>query len=95
MPTAHHLPGNHSTLQSLPVQVLTQLEIPVLALQDTDVHEIYCVRSTSALHLRNRRSRKDWIWIQAAMEEMYGALRGRLPAKIVALLTIGDYRPDN
>jgi len=29
------------------------------------------------------------------MEEMYGARRGRLPAKLVALLKIRDYRSDN
>jgi len=29
------------------------------------------------------------------MEEIYGALRGRLPAKLVALLKIRDYRCDN
>ena len=32
------------------------------------------------------------MWVQAGTEEMYGALRGRLPAKLVALLKIRDPR---
>ena len=33
--------------------------------------------------------------IPAGMEEMYGVLRGRLPARLVALLKIRDYRFDD
>jgi len=81
-------------LRSLPVELLTQLEIPVtvLAFQEADVYEIQHARSTGTLHFRNQGSRNDWIWVQAATEEMYSALWGRLPAKLVALLKIRDYR---
>jgi hypothetical protein len=82
-------------LRSLPVELLTQLEIPVLAFQEADVYEIHRARSTSDLHFRNQGSRNDWVWVQAGTEEMYGALRGRLPAKLVALLKIRDYRSDD
>jgi len=37
---------------------------------------------------RNQESGNDWGWIQAGSEEMYGALRGRLPTKPVALFKI-------
>ena len=82
-------------LRSLPVELLTQLEIPVLAFHEADVYEIHHARSTGELHFRNQGSRNDWVWVQAGTEEMYGALRGRLPAKLVALLKISDYRSDD
>jgi len=44
------------------------------------------------LHFRNRATRNDCVWVQAGTEEMYGALRGRLSAKLVALLKIWDPR---
>jgi len=57
--------------------------------------KIHRERSTGDLHFRNQGSRNDWVWVQARTEEMYGALRGRLPAKPVALLKIMDYRSDD
>jgi len=95
LPIDLYLPEDHAILRSLPVELLTQLEIPVLAFQEADVYEIHHARSTGALHFRNQHSRNDWIWVQAGTEEMYSALRGRLPAKLVALLKIRDYRCDN
>jgi len=38
-----------------------------------------------ALNFRNHGSRNDWVSVRAGTEDMYGALRGRLPAKLVAL----------
>jgi len=95
LPAAYRPPEYHVMLQSLPVELLTQHEIPVLAFQEADVYEIHRARSTGDLHFRNQGSRNDWGWVQAGREEMYGALRGRLPAKLVALLKIRDYRSDD
>jgi len=95
LPAAHRLPEDHAILRSLPVELLTQREIPVLALQEADVYEIHRARSTGDLHFRNQGSCNDWVWVEAGTEEMYGALRGRLPAKLVALLKIRDYRSDD
>jgi len=47
------------------------------------------------LHFRNQGSRNDWVWVQAGTEEMYGGLRGRLPAKLVAHLKIRDPRSED
>ena len=91
----HRLPEDHAMLRSLPVELLTQLEIRVLAFQEADLYEIHCARSTGALQFRNQGSRNDWVWVQAATEEMYGALRGGLLAKLVALLNIRDYRSED
>jgi len=79
LPAVHCLSEVHAMLPSLPVELLTQLEIPVLAFQEADVYEINRARSTGDLHFRNQGSRNDWVWVQAGMEEMYGALRGCLP----------------
>ena len=48
-----------------------------------------------ALYFRNQGIRNDWVWVQAGTEEMYGALRGRLSAKLVALFKISDYTCEN
>jgi len=77
------------------VELLTQLEVPVLAFQETDVYDIHRARCTGALDFRNQGSRNDWVWVQAGDEEMYGALRGRLPAKLVALFKIRNYTCDS
>lgn len=95
LPTERQLPEDHAILQSLPVELLTQLEIPVVAFQESDVYDIHRARCTGALHFRNQGSRNDWVWVQAGSEEMYGALRGRLPAKLVALFKIRDYTCEN
>ena len=41
LPAAHRLPEDHAMLRSLPVELLTQHEIPVLEFQDADVYEIH------------------------------------------------------
>ena len=80
LPIDHGLPEDQATLRSLPIELLTQLDVPVLTFQEADVYEIHRARSTGTLHFRNQGSRNDWVWVQAGTEEMYGALRGRLPA---------------
>ena len=75
-------------LGSLPVELLTQLEVPVVAFQGTDAYNIHRARYTGALDFRNQGSQRDWVWVEAGDEEMYGALRGCLPAKLLALFKI-------
>lgn len=86
--TERRLPEYHAILQTLPVELLMQLEIPVLAFLECEVYNIHRARCTGALDFRNQGSRNDWVWVQAGDEEMYGALRGRLPAKLLALFKI-------
>jgi len=74
------------------VALLTELEIPVLALQEREIYDIHHARCTGALNFRNHASRNHWVWVRAGTEDMYGALLGRLPAKVIALLKISDYR---
>jgi len=66
-----------------------------VAFQESDVYDIDRARCTSVLHFRNQGSRNDWVWVQAGSEETYRALRGRLPAKLVALSKIRDYTCEN
>ena len=95
LPTERQLHEDHAILQSLPVELLTQPEILVVAFQESDVYDLHHARFTGALHFRNQRSCNDWVWVQAGSEEMYGALRGTLPAKLVALFKIRDYTCEN
>jgi hypothetical protein len=80
LPPERRLPEDPEILESLPVELLTQLEIPVLAFQETEIYDIHRARCTGALNFRNHGSRNDWVWVRAGTEDMYGALRGRLPA---------------
>jgi len=70
------------------VELLTQLEIPVLAFQESGVYNMYSARCTGARLFRNQTSQNDCVWIQAGGQNMYGALRGRLPARVIALFKI-------
>jgi len=92
LPPERRLLEDPEILESLPVELLTQLEIPVLAFQETEIYDIHRARCTGALNFRNHRSRNDWVWVQAGTEDMYDPLRGCLPAKLVALFKIRDYR---
>jgi len=66
----HSLPEDHGTLRSLPIELLTQLGVPVLTFQEAGVNKIHRARSTATLHFRNQGSRNDWVWVQASTEEM-------------------------
>jgi len=92
LPQEYRLPENPEILESLSVELLTQLEIPVLAFQETEIYDIHRAPCTGALNFRNQGGRNDWLWVRAGTEDMYGALRGCLPAKLVALFKIRDYR---
>jgi len=92
LPPERRLSENPKILKSLPVELLTQLESPVLAFQETEIYYFHRARCTGALNFRNHGSCNDWVWVRARTEDMYGALRGRLPAKLVALFKIRDYR---
>jgi len=95
LPIDHGLPEDHAMLQSVPIELLTQLEVPVLTFQEADGYKIHRARSTGPLHFRNKGSRKDWVSVQAGREEMYSALRGRLPTLLTALLKIRDPRSED
>jgi len=43
LPEEHCLPEDPEILKSLPVELLTQLEIPVLAFQETEIYDIHRV----------------------------------------------------
>ena len=70
LPTERRHPEDLVILRSLPVELLTQLEVPVLAFQETDVYDIHRARCTGALDFRNQESRNDWVWVEAGDEEM-------------------------
>jgi len=79
------VPENLVIPRALQVELLTHLEISVLAFEESGVYDIHRARCTGAQLFRNQTSRNDCVWIQAGGENMYGALRGRLPARLIAL----------
>src|SRR5437588_1268892 len=83
---------DHATIQQLPVELMTHLEIPILAFQENDVYDIHRVQSTGTSLFQNQACRNDWVWVQTDWEEMYGALRGQLPGNLIALIKLRDYR---
>ena len=85
LPTEHRLPEDPARLRSLPVELIRHLEVPVPASQETEVYDIHRARCKGTRLFRNQGSRNDWVWVLAGGEGMYGALRGRLPAKLMAL----------
>ena len=59
LPTERRLPEEPAILQLLPVELLTQLEFPVRAFQETDVYDIHRARCTGTHRFRNQASRND------------------------------------
>ena len=92
LPPERSLPEDIEILKSLPVELHTQLEIRVLEFQQTEIDDIHCAQCTGALNFRNHGNHNDWVWVQAGTADVYGALRGCLPVKIVGLFIIKDYR---
>ena len=88
LPNERCLPKDPVILRSLPVELLTQLEVPDPAFQETDIYIIHRARCTGAVDFRNQGSRNNWVWVQAGDEEMYGSLSGCLQAKHLTLFKI-------
>jgi len=88
LPPERRLPENPAILPALPVELVTQLEIPVLAFQQSGVYDIHRARCTGARLLCNQTSRNHCVWIMAVRENMDSALRGCLPARLIALFKI-------
>jgi len=95
LPIERQLPEHHAILQSLRLELLTQLEIPLVAFQESNLYDIHRARCTGALHFRHQGSRNDWVQVQAGSGEIYGALRWRLPGKLMALFKIRDFTCEN
>ena len=53
LPTERCLPEDPVILQSLPVELLMQLEVPIPAFQETDAYDTHRTRCTGALDFRN------------------------------------------
>ena len=76
LPPERRLPENPAILRTLPVELLTQLEIPVFAFQESGVYDMHRAQCTGTQLFRNQAIRNYWVWIQVGDEHTYGALRG-------------------
>jgi len=96
LPSERPLPENPAILRALRVELLTQLEILVQAFQESGLYDIHRARYAGTGLFRNQTTRNDCVWIQAGGENMYGALMGRLPARLIALFKIpSGYMPQD
>jgi len=59
LPTERRLPEEPAICQLLPVELLTQVEVPVLAFQETDVYDIHWARCTGTQRFPNQEGRND------------------------------------
>ena len=84
------LTGNRERLETMPVERFNQLQIPVLAFQETFVYDIHRARTTGERSFRNSGSRNNWVWVAYGTSNEYGALRGKLPGKLRVLFKIRD-----
>jgi len=87
-PDDRWLPEDPAALGLLPVEEFAQHEIPVRDFQETDRFQIHRARSTGTKAFRNCGSRNDWVWAQTSGEANYGEIRGRVVARLLALLKI-------
>jgi len=65
LPAERRLPEEPAILQLLPIELLTQLEIPGVAFQETDVYDIHRARCTGTHRFRNQEIQNDCVWVQA------------------------------
>lgn len=82
------LPEDAESLNRMRVEQFNQLQIPVLAFQETDVYDVHHARTTGKRSFRNGASRNDWVWVAVGTTDEYGALRGKLPGKLQGLFKI-------
>ena len=87
---ADRLTEDTERLDRMPVEQFNQLQIPVLAFQETDVFDIHHARTTGERSFRNGASRNDWVWVAVGTTNEYGALRGNLPGKLQGLFKVRD-----
>ena len=91
---ADRLTGDKERMETMPMEQFSQLEIPVLAFQETDVYDIHRARTTGERSFRNSGSRNDWVWVALGTTNEYGALRGKLPGKLQGLFKVRDTGTD-
>lgn len=73
-----------------PTERFRWLQVPVPEFQEANQSELQNLRCTRGNPLRGTMRRNDWVWIQAGEDSEWGAVHGRLPARLQALLKIQD-----
>jgi hypothetical protein len=71
-----------------PAELFSFLRVPVARFQGEDGHVMHTVRSTGPKNYRGGSARNDWVWICMGNKKLYKGLRGRLPARVLALFKL-------
>jgi hypothetical protein len=82
------LPTDVSDLRRFAAQQFKQLQIAVRQFAEPDQYDLHHVRCTGEKTFRNTGTRNDWVWLNVGDETKFGALRGRLPGLLLALLKL-------
>ena len=77
-------------LRTLPLELLTELEITVVAFQKSYVYNMHRARCAGSGLFHNHVSRINCAWILTADEDIYGVLRAHLTAWPLALFKMSD-----
>jgi len=70
LPSKHRLTEVPAILELDPVELVTQLEMPLFAFQETNVCDIHRAGCTGGYQFPNQESRNDWVWVQAGSEKL-------------------------
>ena len=88
LPPECQLLESQAILQALPVELVTQLEILVLAFQEPGVYNVHRAWCTCSRLFRNQASQNTGVWIQAVGGNIYSAFRCPLLVRHIVLFKI-------
>jgi hypothetical protein len=66
-------------LSIMPVEHISQLQIPVLGFQETDIYDTHHAGNTCKKSFRNVGSLNDWVRVRVSTTDKFGVLSGQLP----------------
>ena len=80
-----------ATVKEFPVEICRLLHVPVENFQDVREVTWHLLRCTRSQHWRSTgQSRNDWVWVDSGNRNIYGALKGLYPARLVFRMKVGE-----
>ena len=82
---------NEDSIRNFPIEIHRLLRVPVEDFQDPTEVTWHLLRCTGKrLWKSTGSSRNDWVWVDSRNENIYGALRGFYPARLVSIFEVRD-----
>ena len=77
------------SVKQFPVEICRLLRVPIENFQDVREVTWHLLRCTGTQHWRSTgRSRNDWVWVDSGNRNIYGALKGFYPARLVSIMKV-------